>query len=68
MRTLDREAQQSLTPARALDILQQGNHRFVNNLKTNRDLLQQAKAPGNTHHPSLLVFLSVIGTVAILRS
>lgn len=44
MRTLDKEAQQALTPAAALEILKQGNNRFVNNLKANRDLLQQANA------------------------
>jgi len=44
MRTLDKESQQALNPAGALDILKQGNNRFVNNLKANRDLLQQANA------------------------
>jgi len=44
MRTLDKQAQQALTPASALEILQHGNDRFVNNLKANRDLLQQANA------------------------
>lgn len=42
MRTLDREGQQALTPQGALDLLKRGNERFVNNLKANRDLLQQA--------------------------
>jgi len=42
MITLDKQAQQALTPASALEILQHGNDRFVNNLKANRDLLQQA--------------------------
>lgn len=42
MRTLDKESQQALTPAGALELLKQGNNRFVNNLKANRDLLQQA--------------------------
>jgi len=55
MRTLDREAQQSLTPAGALDILQQGNHRFVNNLKTNRDLLQQANATVDGQYPFAII-------------
>lgn len=44
MRTLDKQAQQALTPASALEILQHGNDRFVNNLKANRDLLEQANA------------------------
>ena len=36
------ETQASITPARALEILKEGNMRFVNNLKINRNLLQQA--------------------------
>lgn len=36
------ETQASTTPRRALEFLREGNSRFVNNLKTNRDLLQQA--------------------------
>ncbi len=36
------ETQASITPARALDILKEGNTRFVNNLRVNRNLLQQA--------------------------
>ena len=36
------ETQNSITPHRALDILKEGNQRFINNLKVNRNLLQQA--------------------------
>lgn len=36
------DTQASTTPRRALEFLKEGNRRFVNNLKTNRDLLQQA--------------------------
>jgi carbonic anhydrase len=35
------ESQQSLTPAQVLQILKEGNEDFVNNLKTNRNLLEQ---------------------------
>jgi carbonic anhydrase len=42
MKTLNKELQQSITPRKALEILQNGNDRFVNNLKANRNLLQQA--------------------------
>jgi carbonic anhydrase len=41
MRTHSKETQNSLTPATALEILKEGNQRFVNNLKANRNLLQQ---------------------------
>ena len=36
------ETQSTITPARALEILKEGNARFVNNLRVNRNLLQQA--------------------------
>lgn len=41
MYTHSKETQNSLTPQTALEILKEGNHRFVNNLKANRNLLQQ---------------------------
>ena len=42
LRTLTKELQAQITPLEALDILKQGNQRFINNLKANRNLLQQA--------------------------
>ena len=42
MRVHTKETQASTTPRRALELLQEGNTRFVSNLKANRDLLQQA--------------------------
>lgn len=41
MRTHSKETQSSLTPDLALQILKEGNERFVKNLKANRNLLQQ---------------------------
>lgn len=41
MHTHDRESQNSLSPADALKILEEGNARFCANLKANRNLLQQ---------------------------
>lgn len=41
MRTHSKETQSNLTPDLALEILKEGNERFVNNLKANRNLLQQ---------------------------
>ena len=41
MKAHTKETQASITPLRALEILKEGNHRFVNNLNTNRNLLQQ---------------------------
>ena len=36
------ETQATITPARALEFLKEGNVRFINNLRVNRNLLQQA--------------------------
>ena len=41
MRTHNKESQSTMTPLTALEILKDGNKRFVGNLKFNRNLLQQ---------------------------
>jgi carbonic anhydrase len=53
MRTHNKETQMSLTPDKALAILKEGNDRFVNNLKANRNLLQQVNetSAGQFHLP-----------------
>lgn len=38
------ETQATITPEKALNFLKEGNQRFVNNLKANRDLLEQINA------------------------
>lgn len=53
------ETQASMTPTRALEILKKGNGRFVNNLKANRDLLQQANETRDGQWP-FAVILSCI--------
>lgn len=42
MKTHTQETQAQITPRKALEILQEGNNRFIKNLKANRNLLQQA--------------------------
>lgn len=59
MRTLTKALQESITPAMALDLLKEGNKRFVNNLKVNRNLLQQANETSDGQHP-FAVILSCI--------
>jgi carbonic anhydrase len=44
MKAHNRETQAKMTPRKALEFLQEGNDRFVNNLKAHRDLLEQANA------------------------
>lgn len=51
MRTLTRELQTQLTPEKALELLKEGNKRFVNNLKFNRNLLQQVNETAEGQYP-----------------
>lgn len=41
MKTLNKELQSAITPRKALEILKEGNNRFINNLKAHRNLLEQ---------------------------
>lgn len=59
MRTLTKEKQDQITPSVALHLLREGNHRFTNNLKINRNLLQQVNETKNGQHP-FAVILSCI--------
>lgn len=59
MKTLTKEMQAAITPSMALDLLKEGNKRFVNNLKINRNLLQQANETSDGQHP-FAVILSCI--------
>lgn len=51
MRTLTKEMQAQLTPEMIIERLQAGNTRFVNNLKVNRNLLQQVNETSEGQHP-----------------
>lgn len=51
MRTLTKEMQAELTPDKAVELLSEGNKRFVNNLKINRNLLQQVNETSDGQHP-----------------
>jgi carbonic anhydrase len=42
MKTLNKELQAQITPRKALEILKEGNSRFMKNLQSDRDLLKQA--------------------------
>ena len=54
-----KEAQNSISPKKAIEILKQGNERFINNNLLKRDLLQHVKASSNGQYP-LAVVLSCI--------
>lgn len=51
MKTLTKEMQSAITPQKALEILQIGNQRFVNNLKANRNLLEQVNETSEGQFP-----------------
>lgn len=51
MKTLTKEMQASISPSKALELLKAGNQRFVDNLKINRNLLQQANETSDGQHP-----------------
>ena len=59
MKTLTKEMQAAITPVMAIELLKEGNKRFINNLKVNRNLLQQANETSDGQHP-FAVILSCI--------
>ena len=59
MRTLTKELQEKITPSQALEILKEGNKRFIRNLKVNRNLLEQVNETRDGQWP-FAVILSCI--------
>ncbi len=55
MKILTKEMQKAITPAIALKLLEEGNKRFVNNCKENRNLLQQANETSSGQYPFAVV-------------
>jgi carbonic anhydrase len=55
MKTFNKELQQQITPLEALNILKEGNERFVKNLKVNRNLLQQVNDTTHGQWPFAVV-------------
>lgn len=51
MRTQTKETRDKLTPQMALDLLREGNHRFQNNIKAHRDLLEQVNITADGQYP-----------------
>ena len=51
MKTQTKETQANLTPRMALEILKEGNNRFINNLKEHRNLLEQANETSDGQYP-----------------
>ncbi|PRQ06728.1 carbonic anhydrase family protein [Enhygromyxa salina] len=59
MRTHTKETQATVTPAKALAFLREGNERFTNNLRAHRDLLEQVNQTSEGQFP-FAVILSCI--------
>lgn len=55
MKAHTKETQASLTPRMALEILKEGNERFVKNLKAQRDLLEQVNATRDGQWPFAII-------------
>lgn len=55
MRTLNKDAQNNITPKIAIELLKAGNERFVKNLKINRNLLQQMNETSDGQHPFAVI-------------
>lgn len=55
MRTLTKELQANISPDQAIELLKEGNKRFVSNLKINRNLLQQVNETTNAQHPFAVI-------------
>lgn len=51
MKTHTRETQATMTPQKSLDYLKEGNQRFQNNLKANRNLLEQVNDTSDGQFP-----------------
>lgn len=51
MKVHTKETQQTTTPEKALQFLREGNYRFLNNLKSNRNLLQQVNETRDGQFP-----------------
>ena len=58
MKTITKEIQDAITPAMALNLLEEGNKRFINNLKANRNLLLQANETSDGQHPFAVILIN----------
>ncbi len=55
MKALTKNERDSLTPQEVIEILKNGNRRFVENLKVNRNLLEQVNDTSTGQHPAAIV-------------
>jgi carbonic anhydrase len=55
MKTLSKECQNQISPEVAIELLRKGNERFIQNLKINRNLLQQMNETSESQHPFAVI-------------
>jgi carbonic anhydrase len=55
MRLQPKEVLENLTPKKVLNILKDGNNRFINNLRINRNLLEQVNDTANGQSPFAII-------------
>lgn len=55
MKTLTKELQDLISPRKALELLKDGNERFINNLKANRNLLEQVNDTRDGQFPFAII-------------
>ncbi len=55
MKTLTRAAQEQITAQQAIRLLEEGNIRFISNLKFNRNFLQQVNETRDGQHPFAVI-------------
>lgn len=64
MKTHTRETQSTMTPGKALRFLKEGNERFQNNLKANRNLLEQVNDTSDGQFPFAVVLSCIDSRVS----
>ncbi|MFB0904691.1 MAG: carbonic anhydrase family protein [Nonlabens sp.] len=64
MKVHTKESQSTMTPEKALQFLQEGNERFQNNLKANRNLLQQINDTRDGQFPFAIILSCIDSRVS----
>lgn len=64
MKTHTKETQSTMTPQKALAFLKEGNQRFQDNLKANRNLLQQVNETGGGQFPFAIILSCIDSRVS----
>ena len=66
MKTITKELQQQITPEQAIELLQNGNQRFIQNLGFNRNLLQQVNETAGGQYPFATILSCIDSAVEFI--